>query len=63
MALCTHRVGRSVLSVNREALAQALVLSLDEDPDAVMQIRGQFSANLQENCVVPIQHILQELCE
>ena len=66
MALHTHPEGRSVLSENidsREAFAQALVLSLDEDPDAVIQIWGQFSANLQENCVVPIKHILQELCE
>ena len=68
MALCTHPEpeGKSVLSDNidsREAFAQALVLSLDEDPDAVMQIWGQFSANLQENCVVPIQHILLQLCE
>ena len=55
-----------VLSDNigsRKAFAQALVISLDEDPDAVMQIWGQFSPNLQENCVVPIQHILQDLCE
>ena len=57
LTLCTHPEGRSVLSDNidsREAFAQALVLSLDEDPDAVMQIWGQFSAKLQENCVVPI---------
>ena len=54
MALCTHPEGRSVLSDNidsREAFAQALVLSLDEDPDAVMQIWGQFSANLQKKIV------------
>ena len=66
MALHTHPEGRSVLSDNidsREAFAQALVLSLDQEPDAVMQICGQFSANLQENCEVSIQHILQELCE
>ena len=66
LALRTHPEGRSVLSDNidpREAFAQALVLSSDEDPNAVMPIWGQFSANLQENCVVPIQHILRELCE
>ena len=28
-----------------------------------MHVWGQFAANLQENCEVPIQHILQELCE
>ena len=51
---------------SREAFAQALMLSLDEDPDTsniLGQSWGQFSANLQENCVVPIQHILLELCE
>ena len=72
LALCTHQEGRSVLSDNidsREAFAQALMLSLDEDPDTsniLGQPWGQFSANLQENCEVSIQHILfhiQELCE
>ena len=52
---------------SREAFqAQALMLSLDEDPDTsniLGQPWGQFSANLQENCEVSIQHILQELCE
>ena len=67
MALRTHPEGRSVLSDNidsREAFAQALVHSLDEDPNAsniLGQSWGQFSANLQENCEVSIQHILQEL--
>ena len=59
----------TVLSDNidsREAFAQALMLSLDEDPDTsniLGQSWGQFSANLQENCEVSIQHILEELCE
>ena len=51
---------------SREAFAQALMLSLDEDPDTsniLGQSWGQFSANLQENCEVSIQHILEELCE
>ena len=61
--------GRSVLSDNidsSEAFAQALMLSLDEDPDTsniLGQSWGQFSANLQENCEVSIQHILEELCQ
>ena len=49
-----------------KAFAQALVLSLDEDPDTstvLGQSWGQFSANLQENCEVFLQHILEELCE
>ena len=59
---------KTVLSDNidsREAFAQALMLSLDEDPDTsnvLGQSWGQFSANLQENCEVSIQHILEELC-
>ena len=43
MALRTHPEGRSVLSDNidsREAFAQALMLSLDEDPDT-SNILGQ----------------------
>ena len=51
---------------SREAFAQALMLSLDEDPDTsniLGQSWGQFSANLQENYEVSIQHILLELCE
>ena len=69
LGTCTHQEGRSVLSDNidsREEFAQALMLSLDEDPDTsniLGQSWGQFSANLQENCEVSIQHILQELCE
>ena len=56
MALRTHPEGRSVLSDNidsREAFAQALMLSLDEDPDTsniLGQSWGQFSANQQEKC-------------
>ena len=51
---------------SREAFAQTLMLSLDEDPDTsniLGQSWGQFSVNLQENCEVSIQHILDELCE
>ena len=43
-----------------------LKLSLDEDPDTsniLGESWGQFSVNLQKNCEVSIQHILDELCE
>ena len=52
LTLCTHPEGRSVLSGNidsREAFAQSLMFSLDEDPytsNILGQSRGQFSANL-----------------
>ena len=45
---------------SRDAFAQALMLSLDEDPDTSNisgQSWGQCSPNLQENCEVPIQHM------